>query len=56
MNRLVVGLVCGVVALWTLASIGPALVLLIDGLVPFVIAVGLVVALLRIVWHYTRRY
>lgn len=56
MNRLVVGLVCGVVALWALASIGPALVVLTDGLVPFVIAVGVVAALLRIVWHYTRRY
>lgn len=56
MNRLVGGLVCGVVALWTLASIGPALVVIADGLMPFVIAAGLVMALLRIVWHYTRRY
>lgn len=56
MNRLVVGLVCGVVALWAMASIGPALAVLADALVPLVIALGLVLAGLRIVWHYTRRY
>lgn len=56
MNRLVAGLVCGVVALWTLASVGPELAVLADALVPLVVTLGLVLAGLRIVWHYTRRY
>lgn len=56
LNRLVVLLVCSVVALSVLVSAGPTLVALADAAVTLVIAGGLVVALLRIVWHYTGRY
>jgi hypothetical protein len=42
-----------VVVLVVLTSAGPALVALAQALVPLVIVGGIVVAVLRIVWHYT---
>lgn len=56
LNRLVVLIVCSVVALSVLVSVGPTLVQIMDAAVPLVIASGLAIALLRIVWHYTGRY
>lgn len=56
MTRLVVGLVVAIVALSALVSAGPTIVALANALAPLVLAVGLVIAVLRIVWHFTKRY
>lgn len=49
-------LIVAIVLLHLLASAGPTLTRLADAAVPLVVALGLVVALLRIVWHFTNRY
>ncbi len=43
-----------VVGLVALAAVGPTLARLIGALVPLVLVVGIVVAVLRVVWWYTR--
>jgi hypothetical protein len=43
-----------VVGLVALSAAGPTLARLIAALVPLVLAVGIVVAVLRVVWFYTR--
>lgn len=50
--QLVVALVVGLVAL---AAAGPTLARLFHAAVPLVLVVGVVVAVLRVVWWYTRR-
>jgi len=39
-----------------LAAAGPTLVALVEAAVPLVVAVGLVVAVLRVVWYVTDRF
>lgn len=43
-----------VVGLVALIAAGPTLACLADALVPLVLVVGIVVAVLRVVWFYTR--
>jgi hypothetical protein len=38
------------------ASAGPRLVVLMQAVVPLIVAVGLVIVVVRLVWHYTNRY
>jgi hypothetical protein len=45
-----------VTGLVALAVIGPTLTRLIGALVPLVLVIGVVAAVLRIVWTYTRRW
>ena len=54
MNKLVEALLLGIVVLVALAAGGPALSRLITALVPLVLVVGIVVAVLQLVWFYTR--
>lgn len=56
MTRIVLALVIAIVGLSVLVSAGPTLVGLAHAAVPLVIAIGLVVAVLRLVWHITNRY
>jgi hypothetical protein len=56
MRSLVVLLVVSIVGLSALVSAGPTLISLADAAVPLVIAVGIVVGVLRLIWHYTSRY
>jgi hypothetical protein len=56
MNRLVVWLIAAVVTVSILSSAGPALIGLAQAAVPLVIALGGVVVVLRLVWHFTDRY
>lgn len=53
MTRLIPPLIVGLVVL---AAIGPNLGVLAQRLVPLVIILGVIVAVLRIVWHFTSRY
>lgn len=55
MNRLATFLAVAIVGLAILTAAGPALVALSNAMVPVVIAVGLMLALLRLVWFYTNR-
>jgi hypothetical protein len=55
-SRLVPGLVACVVLLAVLVSAGPTLIALIHAAVPLVIAIGLVAAVLRLVFFHTRRW
>lgn len=48
-------LFAGFLFLCGLVSAGPVIVALANALAPLVLAVGLVVAVLRLVWHYTHR-
>jgi hypothetical protein len=45
-----------VVGLWLLTAATPALIRLAGALVPLVLVVGVVVAVLRVVWAATRRW
>lgn len=56
MNRIVTFLVVSLVAMTLLVSAGPALSELLRAAVPLVIAVGIVVAVLRLVFFHTRRW
>jgi hypothetical protein len=49
-------MVIGIVALSVLVSAGPTLVGLAHAVVPLVIAIGVVIVALRLVWHFTNRY
>jgi predicted tellurium resistance membrane protein TerC len=55
-NRLPTYLVAGVVALLLLAAAAPLLVRLSQALVPLVIAVGVVVVAVRLVFFHTRNF
>lgn len=54
MNKLVQSILLGIVGLVVLAAAGPTLLKLAGGLIPLVLVVGVVVALLKCVWFYTR--
>jgi hypothetical protein len=54
MTRLVSTLLVVVVGLAVLSAAGPTLARLVHALVPLVLAVGVVIAVLRLVWFYTR--
>lgn len=54
MRNLVNFLVLGVIGLVVLAAAGPAISHLISAAVPLVLVVGIVVAVLKLVFHYTR--
>jgi hypothetical protein len=54
MNRLTSVLIWLVVGLVILAAIAPILLRLADALLPLALVVGIVVAVLRMVWFYTR--
>jgi hypothetical protein len=56
MNKLISALVFMVVGLAALAVASPALARLTSALVPLVLVIGIVVALLRLVWWYTRKW
>jgi hypothetical protein len=47
-------LVLVIVGLAALAAVGPALAKLVTALVPLVLVLGIVAAVLRLVWWYTR--
>lgn len=54
-SRLVPGLVAAIVLLAVLVSAGPTLIALLHAAVPLVIAVGVVVVVVRVVWAFTNR-
>ena len=54
MNKLIPTVLLVIVGLVALADAGPTLAHLIGALVPLVLVVGVVVAVLRLVWFYTR--
>jgi hypothetical protein len=55
-TKLVSTLVLIVAGLVALAAVGPVLVKFISALVPLVLVVGVVVAVLRLIWMATRRW
>lgn len=56
MTKTTFGLVVAIVLLAMLVTAGPVLVALAEAAVPLVVATGLVVGLLRVVWLVTERY
>lgn len=56
MNHLIGSLLAILLTAYVLRIAGPALAGLAHAAVPLVVAVGVVAALLRIVWHFTNRY
>jgi hypothetical protein len=54
MTKLISTLAIIVVGLVALSAVGPALARLVSALVPLILVVGIVVAVLRLVWWYTR--
>lgn len=56
MTKFVSALVTLFVAVLGIAIVSPALTLLAHALVPLVLVVGVVAAVLRVVWVYTRRW
>lgn len=55
MNKPAQTLMLGIVGLVALDAAGPAIAVLIHELVPLVLVVGVVLAVLRLVYHYTSR-
>jgi hypothetical protein len=55
MIKLINALVLGIVGLVALAAAAPAISRMMSAAVPLVLVVGIVVAVLRLVDHYTRR-
>jgi hypothetical protein len=53
MNKLVISLIIAIVALSILVSAGPTLIALAGAAVPLVIAVGIMAAVLRLVFFHT---
>jgi hypothetical protein len=53
-SKLAQSLLLGIVMLAALITAGPTLIRLAGTLVPLVLVVGVVIALLRCVWFYTR--
>jgi hypothetical protein len=56
MNKAVSFLIASIAILSVLVAAGPTLVALANAVVPLVIAVGVVVAVLRLVFFHTRRW
>lgn len=56
MTKLVTTLVTVILVLVALAAIGPRITQLMGAVVPLVLVVGIVVAVLRLVWFHTRRW
>jgi hypothetical protein len=56
MTKLMQSLVVGIAGLVAVAVAGPALTKLASALVPLVLVVGIVTAVLRLAWCYTRRW
>jgi hypothetical protein len=56
MNKAVVNLIAAIVVLSMLASATPALLRLANAAIPLVLVVGVVVVVIRLVWHVTGRY
>ncbi len=54
-DRQIMLLVAATIFLAALVAAGQTIVLLAAALAPLVLAIGLVVAVLRLVWHYTNR-
>ena len=54
MTKLISTLALLVVGLVALGSVGPSLTRLVGALVPLMLVAGIVVAVLRLVWFYTR--
>jgi len=54
-NQQLMTLVVATIFLCALISAGPTIVSLANALGPLVLAVGLVIAVLRLLWHYTNR-
>jgi hypothetical protein len=55
-SRTVLGLLATIVVLSLLVSAGPTLVALVEAAVPLAVAVGVVAAVLRLVWVFADRY
>ncbi len=55
MNRLRALLIAAIVGLMLLTAAAPLLLELSNAVIPAVVAIGVVVALLRLVWFYTNR-
>jgi threonine/homoserine efflux transporter RhtA len=55
-NRIVAWLVLALVALAVLTQVTPMLIRLAHAALPLVVAMGCVLAALRIVWYFTSRY
>ena len=56
MNKLIQALLLGIFGLATLVAAGPTLIKLVGVLIPLLLVVGVVVAVLRVVWAATRRW
>ncbi len=56
MNKLASTLALGIVGLTIVAAIGPTLTEIVSALVWLVVAAGLVICLVRVVWAATRRW
>lgn len=56
MNSLFNRLYLAVGVLFLLAILAPVLIQLLTVVVPFVVAIGLVIVVVRLVWFYTNRY
>lgn len=54
MTKLISTLAVVVLGLVALGAVGPRIAQIISALVPLVLVVGVVVAVLRVVWFYTR--
>jgi hypothetical protein len=54
MNKIISTLAIVVLGLVALGAVGPGLARLVGSLVPLVPVMGIVVAVLRVVWFYTR--
>jgi hypothetical protein len=54
MTKLITTLAVVVLGLVALGAVGPRIAQIIGALVPLVLVVGVVVAVLRVVWFYTR--
>jgi len=56
MNKLIQALLLGIAGLAALIAAGPTITKLVGALIPLVLVVGVVVAVLRVVWAATRRW
>ena len=54
MSKLIQALLLGLVIVGLVVSAGPTITQIIKAIVPLVVALGIVTAVLRIVWWYTR--
>ncbi|MGD0453448.1 MAG: hypothetical protein ABSB69_07605 [Solirubrobacteraceae bacterium] len=54
MNKLLQAALLGIVGLVVLTAAAPTITQIIKAIVPLVVAIGIVAAVLRLVWFYTR--